>query len=188
MVDESVTVKGSPVRSLQKFIDAELAPEQKEAVFRSLPPEFASRFRSPILATETVPLHMLNRFTEEAARAAGQPVEQFARRAGRAGAEDAIKGVYRFFAMVMTPSALIEKASKMWSGFYHRGTMEIAEQTDRSVTVRVTNFPAETAGCARIGGWAERAIEMTGAKNVRAQHGSCMVKGGKSCDWKIVWS
>jgi len=25
-VDESVTVKGSPVRSLQKFIDAELTP------------------------------------------------------------------------------------------------------------------------------------------------------------------
>lgn len=188
MVDESVTVKGSPVRSLQKFIEAELSAEQREAVFRSLPPEFASRFRSPILATETVPLHMLNRFTEEAARAAAQPLEQFASRAGRAGAEDAIKGVYRFFAMVMTPAALVGKASKMWSGFYNRGTMEIADQTGSSVTIRVTNFPAEAAGCARIGGWMERAAEMTGATNVRSQHAACMAQGGKSCDWKIVWS
>src|SRR5687768_6484891 len=44
MVDESVTVKGSPVRSLQKFVDAELTPEQRDAVLRSLPPEYAKRF------------------------------------------------------------------------------------------------------------------------------------------------
>ena len=32
MVDESVTVKGSPVRSLQKFIEDELTPEQYHAL------------------------------------------------------------------------------------------------------------------------------------------------------------
>ena len=36
MVDESVTVKGSPVRSLQKFIDAELSQDQKNAVLDRL--------------------------------------------------------------------------------------------------------------------------------------------------------
>lgn len=187
MVDESVTVKGSPVRSLQKFIDAELTSEQRDVMFRNLPPEFATRFRTPVLATETVPLHMLNRFTEEAAKAAGQPVEQFARRAGRAGAEDAIKGVYRFFAMVMTPPSLIDKASKMWSGFYNRGQMQVVDQKEGSVRIRVTNFPAEAAGCARITGWAERAIEMTGAKNVRADQTQCMARGGNCCEWNVTW-
>src|SRR5436305_5554417 len=47
-VDDSVTVKGSPVRSLQKFIDAELTEQQKEQVFAALPAEYATRFRSPI--------------------------------------------------------------------------------------------------------------------------------------------
>ncbi|HVR38290.1 MAG TPA: hypothetical protein VMU84_04290, partial [Thermoanaerobaculia bacterium] len=104
MTDESVTVKGSPVRSLQKFIDANLNGDQREVVLKNLPPEYATRFRSPILATETVPVHMLNRFTEEAAKAKGETVEGFARRAGQAAASDAVKGIYRFFALVLTPT------------------------------------------------------------------------------------
>ncbi|HEX8153695.1 MAG TPA: hypothetical protein VF698_11240, partial [Thermoanaerobaculia bacterium] len=80
--DETVTVKGSPVRSLQKFIESNLTDAQRDAVFAALPPEYATRFRTPILATETLPVHMLNRFTEESARVAGEPLDAFARRAG----------------------------------------------------------------------------------------------------------
>src|SRR5215213_9747688 len=98
MADETVTVKGSPVRSLQKFIEGDLSADQRDVVFRNLPPEYATRFRAPILATETVPVHMLNRFTEEAAKAKGESLEAFGRRAGREGAGDAVQGIYRFFA------------------------------------------------------------------------------------------
>ena len=83
MVDESVTVKGSPVRSLQRFLEAELTPEQRDAVLDRVPLEYATRFRSPVLATESVPVHMLNRLTEEAARTLGEPLDEFGRRAGR---------------------------------------------------------------------------------------------------------
>src|SRR5258706_15199746 len=99
-VDERVTVKGSPVRSLQKFIDAELTPEQRDALFGGLP-EGYQRLRSSILATETVPVYMLNRMTEEAAKVRGEPLDQFARRAGREAAGEAGKGIYRFFAMIL---------------------------------------------------------------------------------------
>jgi len=47
--DESVTVKGSPVRSLQKFVQAELTEAQRETVLRALPPEYANRLRGPVL-------------------------------------------------------------------------------------------------------------------------------------------
>src|SRR4051812_1679582 len=111
-VDESVTVKGSPVRSLQKFIDAELTPEQRAEALRSLPGDYAARLEKIILATETIPVHALNEFTAAAARARKEPVEEFARRAGREAASDAVKGIYRFFARVMTPPALLSKASQ----------------------------------------------------------------------------
>src|SRR6185436_16425100 len=139
MIDESVTVKGSPVRSLQKFIDSELDAAQREAVFAALPPEYATRFRSPVLATETIPVHMLNRFTEEAAKAKGESLEEFARRAGREGAGDAVKGIYRFFALVMTPPALLGKAGQMWSSLYNRGQLQVADQTDHSARIRLVN-------------------------------------------------
>jgi len=51
-----------------RFIETDLSPQQREAVFSRLPPEYATRFRGPILPTETIPVHMMNVFTEEAAR------------------------------------------------------------------------------------------------------------------------
>src|SRR5438874_11602378 len=176
-VDDGVTVKGSPVRSLQRFIDAQLSADQREQVFRALPPEFASRFRNPILATETIPVHALNVFTEESAKARSEPVDQFARRAGREAASDAVKGIYRFFALVMTPPALLSKASQMWSSLYNRGELKVDDQTDGGARIRLMNFPSEAAGCARITGWIERMAELTGAKNVKVNQGTCFAKG-----------
>ena len=187
MVDESVTVKGSPVRSLQKFIDSELTPEQREQVVRALPPEYATRFRAPILATETVPVHMLNRFTEEAAKAKGESLEAFARRAGREGASDAVKGIYRFFALVMTPPALLSKAGQMWSSLYNRGELRVEDQTENSARIRLANFPSEPAGCARVTGWLERMAELTGSKDVNVQQTQCFAKGGPCCEWHLKW-
>lgn len=187
MVDESVTVKGSPVRSLQKFLDAQLTPEQRDSVLDALPAEYATRFRSPILATETVPVHMLNRFTEEAARAKNEPVEAFARRAGREAAGDAVKGIYRFFALVLTPPALLSKASHMWSSLYNRGEMRVDEQTDTSARIRIMNFPSEAAGCARVTGWIERMAELTGVKDIEVEQTQCYATGGAYCEWRVSW-
>ena len=186
--DESVTVKGSPVRSLQKFIEAELAPEQREVVFGALPPEFAKRLRGPVLATETIPVYLLNVLTEEAAKAKGEPLDAFARRAGREAAGDAVKGIYRFFALVLTPASLLGKAAQMWSGLYNRGEMRVADQSDGSATIELIDFPSETAGCARITGWIERMAELTGAKNVRVRQTQCFAKGAPHCEWTIHWS
>lgn len=188
MMDESVTVKGSPVRSLQKFVDAELTDEQREALFRALPAEYGTRFRAPILATETVPVHMLNRFTEEAATAKGESVEEFAKRAGREAASDAVKGIYRFFALVMTPPALLSKASQMWSSLYNRGELRVDEQTEHSARIRLLNFPSETAGCARLMGWIERMAALTGVKNITIEQAQCAAKGDSCCEWKLRWS
>lgn len=187
MVDESVTVKGSPVRSLQKFIDSELDAAQRDAVFSALPPEYATRFRSPILATETIPVHMLNRFTEEAAKAKGEPLETFGRRAGREGAGDAVKGIYRFFALVMTPPAILGKAGQMWKSLYNRGEVQVADQTAHSARIRLADFPSEPAMCARFTGWMEKMAELTGAKEVRVKKTQCFAQGAACCEWQLYW-
>ena len=187
MVDESVTVKGSPVRSLQKFIQTELTQAQQDEMFRRLPADYANRFRQPILATETVPLHMLNRFTEEAARAKGEPLEEFARRAGRDAAGDAVKGIYRFFVLVLTPTALLSKASHMWSALYNRGEMRVDEQSQTSAVIRIVDFPGEPAGCSRVTGWIERMAELTGVKDIRVEQTRCFARGDAYCEWKATW-
>jgi len=185
--DESVTVKGTPVRSLQKFIDAQLTPAQRDAVLSALPPDYAKRMRGPVLATETIPVWILNVMTEEAAKAKSEPLDAFARRASREGAGDAVKGIYRFLAMVLTPASLLGRASQMWSGLYNRGQLRVENQTDGSATIRLLDFPSELAGCTRFTGWIERMGELTGAKNVRVNQTQCFAKGAPHCEWTIDW-
>jgi hypothetical protein len=185
--DETVMVKGSPVRSLQKFLESDLTSEQREAAFRSLPPEYASRFRLPILATETIPVHMLNRITEEAAKAKGEPVEQFAKRAGHQAASDAVKGIYRFFALVLTPPTLIAKASHMWSSLYNAGEFQVTQESDTSARILLRDFPSEVSGCSRITGWIERMTQLTGVNDIRVEHVRCFAKGDPHCEWTAAW-
>ncbi len=186
-VDESVTVKGSPVRSLQKFIEAELTPAQRDQVFAQLPAEYATRFRGPILATETVPVHMLNVFTEEAAKAKGEPLESFARRAGREAAGEAVRGIYRFFALVLTPAALLSKGGHMWGALYNRGELRVEDQASNSARIRLVNFPSELAGCSRTTGWIERMAELTGVKDIVIEQTQCFAKGAPNCEWRLSW-
>lgn len=187
MVDESVTVKGTPVRSLQKFLQEELTQQQFDRLLASLPPEYAARFRTPIVATETVPIHMLNVVTEEAAKVKGEPLDQFAIRAGRAGAGEAVKGIYRFFALVLTPASLLSKASAMWTTIYNKGRLEVVSQTENSAHIRLSDFPSEAAGCARVTGWIERMAELTGAKDIRVKQTQCFARGAAACEWQINW-
>lgn len=186
--DENVTVKGSPVRSLQKFIDSELTPAQRESVLSTLPDPWRQRLHGPILPTETVPVSVLNKMTEEAARALNQPVDQFARRAGREGASDAVKGIYRFFALVLTPTALLSKASQMWSSLYNKGELRVTSQTDKSARLQLSGIRMEPAGCARLAGWIERMAEMTGASKIRITKPKCSAKGDDCCEWQVEWS
>ena len=186
--DESVTVKGSPVRSLQKFIESSLTPAQRESVLSTLPDPWRQRLHGPILPTETVPVSVLNKLTEEGAHALGEPVDQFARRAGREGASDAVKGIYRFFALVLTPTALLSKASQMWSSLYNKGELRVTSQSDKSAHLQLSGIRMEPAGCSRLTGWIERMAEMTGATNVRISKSKCSAKGDDCCEWHLDWS
>ena len=188
MADDSITVKGSPVRSLQKFIEMELTPEQRKVALDALPATYAARLRSPILPTETIPVHVLNQWTEEGAKAKGESIGVFGRRAGREAAGDAVRGIYRFFAMVLTPAAILSKASQMWSALYNRGQLVVADSTDRGATIKLLDFPSEVAGCARMTGWIERLAEMTGIRNVQIEHTQCCAKSAPHCEWTIRWS
>ena len=123
MPEQTVTVKGSPIKSLLRFIDRELDEVQRNELHARLPREIAQKFSSPILATGTVPVSDLNLLTAEAAVVKGEPVKEFAKRAGRAAASDAFNGVYRVFALVLTPEKLLGKASRIWGSLYNRGEL-----------------------------------------------------------------
>jgi len=181
------TTKGTILRSLVKFVQSELSPQQQAAAYAALPAEDRHIVEQrTILASEKISEFTLNRLTVEAAKAKGEPLEAFGRRAGRAELADAI-GVYRFITMVLTPAALLKKASTLWGTIHSHGQLLVDDQTPGSARIHLTGFPSEPAHCARLTGWFLGAGEMTGAKNLHIVHNVCVCHGGTECQWQFSW-
>ncbi|SRR5258708_6199396 len=187
MPESVATTKGTILRSLLKFIGKDLTPEQRANAIAALPEADRQVVEQPsILATQKIPELTLNRLTEAAAAAKGEALDSFGNRAGRAELSDAV-GVYRFLTIVLTPAALLHKASSLWSTVHSHGQLLIENETAGSARIRLTDFPSEEAHCARLTGWFEGAGVMTGAKNARINHDVCMVRGASDCQWQLTW-
>lgn len=186
LVATEVSVKAVPVNGLCEFVKRELTPEQYERAVASVGPENARYLRGHMLAHEQVPLAIVNDFTTAAAHQKGEPVKQFARRAGRYGGELGLKSVYKFMMMLMSIESVLKKAPFMWSRVYDRGDI-VVEPGDRTAKITVRNFPGNHAGCGRITGWFEVIGEKAGAKNLRLHHTRCMADGAPECVWDFKY-
>lgn len=186
-VSSEVVVKGTVVKSLMRFIQSELSGDQLEKALEAVPEEFASKVRGSVLPTVTFPVRLVNQLTEASARAKGDPPELFAFRAGRAAASDAVKTVYKLLVVVLTPAALIGKASAMWKSIYSGGAFGVEDVQPGSGTVYLRDFPSELIGCARITGWITELGEMTRSKDMKVVHTKCAAKGANECLWSISW-
>ncbi|HSP35816.1 MAG TPA: hypothetical protein VLU46_16005 [Thermoanaerobaculia bacterium] len=179
-------VKGQTLKSLLLFMQQKMQPPQIEQVLSKMDADTRQQIDKGILATRTFPMAMLNRLTIEGAKVASVPLEEFAREAGSFSAAEAVKGVYRLFARVLTPDAILSRAAAMWSSMNTAGKMEV--MADRgSAVLRLIDYPSQPVMCMRITGWIEKMADMTGAKNAVVKHVSCVTKGARSCDWTITW-
>jgi hypothetical protein len=182
------SVKGQTINSFLKFASSRLTPDQFRDVVSLGPAELRAELeRGSVLPTHLVSMASLNRMTEHAAKLAGQQVPQFAREAGRFSAGEAVRGVYRFFARVLTPDGLMSRGAAMWSAMNTAGRMEIQKNGERSATLRLVDFPSEAVMCSRITGWLEQMIELTGITKYNVAKGTCVAKGDKLCEWRFTW-
>jgi len=181
----AATIKAVPVNGLVQFVEKELAPDQLVAIRQQLGDD-AKWMTGHVLATEQVPIPVVNRFTELAAAAKKESVKSFGKRAGRFGAEVGLKSVYKFILAVMSIEYVLRKAPFMWSRVYDGGVIHV-EQSPNRARIRITEMPSNEALCARVTGWFETIGEKTGAKDLRCIHSACATEGAAECVWDFVW-
>ena len=183
----TATTKGAVLRALVKFVETDLSADQYNRAIASLPPSDQAIIRQPsILPSLKVSEFVLNRLTVEAARAKGEALDSFARRAGEAELKASV-GIYRFFTFVLTPTAIVKKAATIWSTIHSHGTLTVVENSDGRAAVRLSDYPSEEAHCARLTGWMEGLGLMTGVRNTRVVHRRCMTRGDEACEWLVTW-
>ena len=180
-------VKGQTMKSLVLFMQQNLQPEQVAQVFATAGPEVRQQIERGILPTNTFPMALLNQMTVEGARVTRQPVDEFAKQIGRFSASEAVKGVYRFFARVLTPEGLLSRAASMWSAMNTAGKMEVVSEGQGSALIRLSEYPSDPVMCMRIAGWIEQMADLTGAKNAVVRQLKCVAKGDPACEWRITY-
>ncbi|MCM2255067.1 MAG: hypothetical protein NDJ94_05290 [Vicinamibacteria bacterium] len=178
-------VKATPVNGLVSFVRGELSPQQFAAVLAALPPEQARHFSGELIASAMVPLGALNAFTKAAAAQKGEPVTDFAIRAGRFGGELGLKTVYKFILALMSPQSVLRAAPLMWKKVYDSGEV-VVEATEQSAVIHVRQFVPDPAGCGRITGWFTLIAERS-TTNARVAHKTCGARGDGECTWEFHW-
>lgn len=179
-------VKATPVNGAVKFIQQELTPEQLRTVRELFTPQELKYLSGSVLASEEVPLELLNRFTRMAAEAKGQSVESFGRGAGRFGADLGMKTVYKFLMLVLSMETIFKKAQTIFSRVYNMGQFNV-EVSGKTAVAHLREFPSEEVGCARLSGWLEYLGTAVGVDNMKVRHVECIAKGAKECRWEMSW-
>ncbi len=183
-------IKGSAIKSIVEYIKKKY-PERYDEWLNTLPEQSKKFFQETILPSNWYPVneaaaiptkHLAELFFDK-------DVEKGAWQSGRFSAEMALTGIYKFFVMAASPHFIISKASKILSTYYRPADIEVFEKGNNWVTLRFKDFEEtdQIIEC-RICGWIERALEISGAKEVAVNIRSSMTKGDPFTELYMTWN
>ena len=111
-----------------------------------------------------------------------------ARQIGRFSADYALWGLLRLFVRIGSPHFLIRRAGQVFAAYYRPSQIEVTETGPTSAIVRITRFPQpEELVELRIGGWMERALEISGCSGVQLVIRKSLTRGDPSTEFEAVW-
>jgi uncharacterized protein (TIGR02265 family) len=151
--------------------------------------EDARELRRTLLVTQSYPLE-LNLRVDQAIAAElypGEPDRAFLEM-GRASADMNLRGTQRAFVREGDPHHLLSFAESIYAYYYGEGRRTY-EKTGPTAAVLVTyDAPLATPGdCLTIVGWHERAIELSGGRNVKVSQTKCRSRGDRVCQYDCSW-
>ena len=182
-------IKGSAVKSIQEYVERIHSHRFNEWI-ESLPEESRRIFTNPIYATNWYPIDSAAIIpTEKIGALVFDSTEEGAWELGRYSADTALNGIYKVYIRVLNPAYLIQRAGRILTTFYRPSKIEAIEPSSKSVTLHITEFGAPHVIIEkRIGGWIEKALEITGCKDIDIEISKSMAKGDPVTEYKISWS
>ena len=181
-------VKGIAVKSLKEYVETHF-PDGYSSWFDSLPEESKLIFSDAIISTEwynakygiSVPTGNLAMFCNGDA-------EKAAFKAGYEGATDALTGVYKFFVQISSPFFIINRANVIFKNYYQPSEMISEKLSKTKVKVIISKFDeTDIVIEGRIMGWIQRALELSGCKNVVVSRIASVTEGNPVTELILTW-
>jgi hypothetical protein len=108
--------------------------------------------------------------------------------AGQFSAEKALTGIYKIFVKAAAPSYIIQRASRIFATYYQPCQMEVIDKTNNHVLLEISNMThSDIVIEYRIAGWIKKALDISGAKNIRIEIPKSITRGDPVTRIDINW-
>lgn len=183
-----MNVKGSALRSTMTFLRERYPEDFCQKVVSTIPPAHRAILEKPIQQSGWYDATILYTLMHIIAKASNENEEDLFFRMGKQSCDDGLNTIYKIFFKVGSPTFILKHVAQVWGNYYSEGRMVLLSGTSTTAHMRLegVQFPDESL-CHRIRGWMVRASELSGGKNVRVFHETCVHRGGTSCEWKGAW-
>jgi len=117
-----------------------------------------------------------------------EPADDVAWALGRYSADFALRGLFRIFVRLGSPAFITKRASHVFSTYYDNAVLRVHASGRRHATLYLLEF-AEPHRLVerRIGGYMERAVEISGARDVKSTVVSSLSAGDERGEFQFTW-
>lgn len=187
----SATVKGTLLMARMKYLRAQ-GPERCERVLKHVSTQDQAVLRGVLLPSSWYRADVLLRLemTIAAVLARGDRSELFMDM-GRFAAETNLgpKGVQRPYLREGDPQFLLRNVPQMYASQHSVGTRTYEQIGPRSALIRTLEGEEPDAeDCLTAVGWLERAIALSGARDVKVLETTCRARGASCCEYRCAWA
>lgn len=182
-------IKGSAVKSIVDYVKKNHS-ENFQQWIDSLPEKSKEIIGKPVLPSNWYPV-------EEAAVIPTEKMGELffdndtvksAWQSGRFSAENALTGIYKFFVQAASPQFIIGKAGRILATYYDPSEIKVVDKGDKFVRLQITKFGTPNVVLeSRICGWIERAMEISGCKNIEVLVPQSFTKGHPTTEITVTW-
>ncbi len=115
-------------------------------------------------------------------------LKQGAWESGKFSADKALKGIYKIFVKASSPQYIISRASRVFASYYQPCEMIIDKNISHDLTLHIINTTEMVDVIEyRIAGWIEKALEISGSKNINIQITRAISNGDELTEYSIKW-
>lgn len=183
-------VKGIALKTTRDFVKANF-PGEYNTWIKKLPAETREMYEFvidvskwyPIKESYLVPLTIISDlFYNGDKKKCGDAL-------GYYSADIALKGIYKVFLMIASPSFLMQRAGKIITTYYRPCEVEAIKISDKSVSLNITDFSEmDLALEYRFGGWCKKALELSNCDGVNYERKKSLARGDASTILVFSWN
>lgn len=107
---------------------------------------------------------------------------------GRASADASLGGSQKPYVKEGDPHFLLANSARLYATYYAVGRREYERTGDGSAVLRTLDAEGVNAtDCLTVVGWHQRAIELSGGRDVKVVETRCRTRGDPFCEYTCTW-